>query len=97
MVGLVGEDILWECDRRIGTAARTLHRELPRARCERALEHADPESAPCRARYIPKYFGPPPASGTTHSMMPYGSAMSHVLQCTQFEKLMIGPSPFAGV
>ena len=41
--------------------------------------------------HIPWYFGPPPPSGTTHSMFSYGSAMSHVLQCTQFEKLTVGP------
>src|SRR6476620_4860823 len=35
--------------------------------------------------YMPSYCGPPPPSGGTQSMIWYGSMMSQVLQCTQFE------------
>src|SRR5688572_30686135 len=38
------------------------------------------------------YFGPPPPSGTIHSITWYGSAMSQVLQCTQLAKLITGPA-----
>src|SRR6266481_3488886 len=41
-----------------------------------------------KAFYIPSSFGPPPPSGTTQSIIWYGSAMSHVLQCTQFAALI---------
>src|SRR6185503_6555005 len=38
--------------------------------------------------YIPVYCGPPPPSGGTQVITPYGSMMSHVLQCTQFDALI---------
>ncbi len=45
------------------------------------------------------YFGPPPPSGGTQVMLPKGSRMSQVLQCTQFEAFsLIGPfQPSPGV
>jgi hypothetical protein len=48
------------------------------------------------ANYMPSYCGPPPPSGGTQSMIWYGSMMSHVLQCTQFDALICSffrPSP----
>ena len=38
--------------------------------------------------YMSTYLGPPPPSGTTHSMFSYGSMMSHVLQWTQLLALI---------
>ena len=39
-------------------------------------------------RHMPSYCGPSPPSGGTQSMIWYGSMMSHVLQCTQFDALI---------
>ena len=39
-------------------------------------------------RYMPLYCGPPPPSGGTQVITWYGSMMSHVLQCTQFDALI---------
>ena len=38
--------------------------------------------------YIPSYCGPPPPSGGTQVITPYGSMMSQVLQWTQFDALI---------
>ena len=38
--------------------------------------------------YMPSYCGPPPPSGGTQVITWYGSMMSHVLQCTQFDALI---------
>ena len=38
--------------------------------------------------YMPLYCGPPPPSGGTQVITWYGSMMSHVLQCTQFDALI---------
>ena len=42
---------------------------------------------------MPSYCGPPPPSGGTQVMTPYGSMMSHVLQCTQFDALICSRFP----
>src|SRR5262249_12418422 len=54
------------------------------------------------ASYRSSYRGPPPPSGVTHVMIWYGSMMSHVLQWTQFEKLIwrrrsFGSLPFGTI
>jgi hypothetical protein len=46
--------------------------------------------------HIPSYCGPPPPSGGTQVITPYGSMMSHVLQWTQLDALICSrflPSP----
>ena len=44
---------------------------------------------------MPSYCGPPPPSGGTQVMTWYGSMMSHVLQCTQFDALICSRLPAA--
>ena len=42
---------------------------------------------------MPSYCGPPPPSGGTQVITPYGSMMSQVLQCTQFDALICSRRP----
>src|SRR5262249_54029477 len=46
--------------------------------------------------HMPSYWGPPPPSGGTQSMIWEGSMVSHVLECTPFRQLTCSrlvPSP----
>src|SRR5262249_1935790 len=67
---------------RVGAAQRLDHGRAQRR------DRGGLEVLTARERHRPSYWGPSPPSGGTQSMIWYGSMMSHVLQCTQFDALM---------